>query len=295
MALGELRDRAVLILAHDWRQVDEGRRLPAEELIEQDMLRRRGDELGAADDMGDAHQMVVDDVGKIVGRHAVPLDEDLILERVVADGDVAVNHIVEGRRAAERHLLADDKRLALREVLVDDFLRQIAAGAVVADKALVVFRRLLMCFAGIAEAAIGEAVVDELLRIFGIDVHALALDVGAAVAADVRAFVRNDVGRVKRAVDEVDSIGHEARAVGILNAQDEVPLLGLGVKIGVERRSEISNMHIPCRAWGKTSAYFFCIQCISPPYLVTTSSILQILRLDKHSRCIFGAWRQVFE
>ena len=93
VALRELRDGAVLVLAHDRVEVDEGRDIPAERLVEQDVLRRRGDELCTAHDVRDVHEMVIDDVGEVVGRHAVTLQEYLVLELFVLDRDVAVEHV----------------------------------------------------------------------------------------------------------------------------------------------------------------------------------------------------------
>ena len=63
----------VLAVAHDGGAVDIGRDLPAERLVEQVVLRRGGKVLAAAHHMGDAHEMIVDDVGEVVGRQAVAL------------------------------------------------------------------------------------------------------------------------------------------------------------------------------------------------------------------------------
>ena len=82
--------------------------------------------------MRDVHEMVIDDVGEVVGRHAVTLQEYLILELFVLDRDVAVEHIEERRLARERHLLANDIGIAVLEVLFDDLRREVAAGAVIA-------------------------------------------------------------------------------------------------------------------------------------------------------------------
>ena len=50
----------------------------------------------------------VHDVGKIVGRHTVRLDQDLVVQRIVLHHDVSENFIVEGGGAALGHLLPDD-------------------------------------------------------------------------------------------------------------------------------------------------------------------------------------------
>src|SRR5699024_7336502 len=73
VALGQF----VLRVLHDGRAVDVGRDLPAEGLIQQVVLGGGGQVFAAADDVGDAHQVIVHHVGKVVGGHAVGLDEDL--------------------------------------------------------------------------------------------------------------------------------------------------------------------------------------------------------------------------
>jgi hypothetical protein len=51
--------------------VRELRALPAEPVEQQQVLGRGGDPLLAAHDVRDAHQVVVDDDGQVVGREAV--------------------------------------------------------------------------------------------------------------------------------------------------------------------------------------------------------------------------------
>ncbi len=78
------------------RHVPEARELPAEGLVEQDVLGGGGDPLFGADDVGDAHEVVVDDVGEVVGGEAVGLHEDLVVDVVVGEVDVAAELVAEG-------------------------------------------------------------------------------------------------------------------------------------------------------------------------------------------------------
>ena len=50
-----------------------------EPLVEQQVLGRGGDPLLAAHDVGDAHLVVVDDDGEVVGREAVRLEDHLVV------------------------------------------------------------------------------------------------------------------------------------------------------------------------------------------------------------------------
>ena len=140
-------------------------------------------------------------------------------------------------------------------MLIDHVLRQVSTGAIVAA----VFARGVV-FLWIAEAAVSCAFFYELFGIFFVKIHALALNVWAAVSAVAWTFVGNDAGELKRAPDEVDSIGDVACAVGIFDAQDEVSLLCFGVEIPIEGGAEIADVHIACRARCKSCADVVCSQ-----------------------------------
>ena len=45
--------------------------------------------------MGDLHLMIIDDVGEVIGREAVGLDEDLLIQHIAVYFDAAVDLIVE--------------------------------------------------------------------------------------------------------------------------------------------------------------------------------------------------------
>lgn len=49
-----------------------------------------------AQDVRDAHVMVIDHVGKVVGGSAIGLDEDHVVLGVVEEGELAVDQVVEG-------------------------------------------------------------------------------------------------------------------------------------------------------------------------------------------------------
>ncbi len=76
--------------------VPEAGDLPAEGFVEQDVLGGGGDPLFGADDVGDVHEVVVDDVGEVVGGEAVGLHEDLVVDVGVLEGDVAAELVAEG-------------------------------------------------------------------------------------------------------------------------------------------------------------------------------------------------------
>ena len=69
--------------------------LPAESLIQQIVQGQGREPFLAADDLRDLHQMVVHDVGQVVGRQFVgAFPEHLVVERIAVDFDVAADQVV---------------------------------------------------------------------------------------------------------------------------------------------------------------------------------------------------------
>ena len=230
----------VLAVAHDGGAVDVGRDLPAERLVEQVVLRRGGKVLAAADHMGDAHEMIVDDVGEVVGRQAVALQKHLIVKRLVLHRDVAEDGVVEGGGALLGDALADDVGLAGGDAGLCFLKRQVAAGIVRAVELAGILGALRL----FAEAVIGAAALDEQLGVFAVGVAALGLDVGSHGAADVGAFVVVESALGQRAVDDVGRALDEAALVGILDAEDEGAARVARNEPGVERGAQVADVHI---------------------------------------------------
>ena len=64
----------------------------------------------AADDLGDAHVVIVDDDGEHVSRGAVGAQQHEIVEVLVGKDDAPLHGIVDDRLAFLRRLEADDRR-----------------------------------------------------------------------------------------------------------------------------------------------------------------------------------------
>ena len=67
------------------------------------------------------HQMIIDNIGKIVGRETVRLDKDLIVKLGVLDSYLAVIGIRKGRCAFAGNVLPDYKGLACCQLCLDLF------------------------------------------------------------------------------------------------------------------------------------------------------------------------------
>ena len=216
------------------------------------------DRFAAADHVGDAHEVVVHHIGKVVGGHTVGLDQDLVVHLAVVHPDVAVHHIVKAGHALLGDLLADNIGFPGGKTLFHLFLGQVAAAAVVvghfAVGALLCVQRFQTLLG--AEAVVSLALGHQLLGILLEHAHALALHIGAHGAADVRAFVPQQAGLPQGVVDDIHSALHIAALVGILDAQDEGAVLVLCHQVGIQGGTQIANVHITRGRRRKTGADF---------------------------------------
>ena len=242
IALGQL----ILGVLHNRRAVDVDGLFPAESLVQQVVLGGGGQILAAADDVGNAHQVVIHHVGEVVGGHAVGLNQNLVVQFLDVDLDMAVDHIVETGHAGFGDLLADDVRLTGGQLGVDLLLSQVAAVAVVVGHltgGALGLVHLVQAVLG-AEAVVSLAFLDELLGILFEHAHALALHIGADGAADVGAFVPGQAGGAQRAIDDVGSALDQAALVGILDTQNERTIVMACLQVSVQCGAQVADVHI---------------------------------------------------
>ena len=204
-----------------------------------------GEVLAAPDHVCDAHQMVVDDVGKVVGGQAIGFDKHLVVQGVVVHGDVAEHSVGEGGGSTGGNLLADDMRHAGSHTGPGLIQAQGAAGIGGTLKAAVVLLTLVF----FAEAVVGVAPLHQQLGVFAIGVPALGLNIGSHGAANIRALVPGQAALPEGLVDDLGGALHQALLVGVLNAQDKGAVLVPGDEPGVEGGAQVSNVHIA--GWGR--------------------------------------------
>src|SRR5215469_10236492 len=160
----------------------------------------------------------------MVRREAIGLQQHLIVNVEVIEGDVSTQFIAEGRRAIERNLQPHSERLAGGEVCVYLLLRKIArapsilrwllGGELRPSLGLELFR----CF----ECAVRMAGVEQFLAILAVDFGALGLTVGAMRAADIRAFVPVQADPAQRLEDHLLAGRDEPGTIRVLNAQHKL-------------------------------------------------------------------------
>ena len=252
MALGEFMGS----VTHDGRTMDILGDLPTECLIQQVILGCRGKILVAADHMGNAHGVVVHDIGKVVGRHTVAFDEDLIVQCAALYGHITVHLIMEGHGTLGGDFLANDIGDSRRQLFSDLLLGKVAAVTVIAGRhagGLLHLAYLVQPLL-IAEAVVGMTAFHQLLGVFLKHTHALTLNIGTDGAADIRSLVPQQAGLLQGLVDDLHSPLYLTLLVGILDAQQEAAVIALCHQIGKQCGAQVSHVHIAGGAGGKTGA-----------------------------------------
>ena len=246
MALGHL----VMGIPHDRGAVDVGRYLPAKGLVEQIIFGSAAEIFAAPDHVGDTHKVVVDNIGKVIGGQAIPLDKDLVVQGVVVHGDVAEDGVVEGGGTGGGDLLPDHIGLSGGYTGLGYVGVQVAAGI----GGTVEVAAVLLALGFFAEAVVRVAFLHQKLCIAAIGVPALGLDVGGHGTAYVGAFVVGKAALRHGAVDHISSAFHQTPLIGILNAQNKGAAGIAGDKPGVQGSAEIAHVHIAGGGGGKAGA-----------------------------------------
>ena len=229
------------------------RALPAERVVQQHIFWRRGNILIAPHDIIDAHQMIVHDVGKIIGGVAVGLHKNLVLQLLVFHRLLTI-HLVKIRGCpGEGHFLPDDIGIPVFQVCLDLLLRKIAAVAVIPADSILIMKRPESLLG--AEAVIGIVVIDQPLRIFLINLLALALNIWSVRPADVRTLVILKTRHPQRVQNHLGRAFHEPFLIRILDPENKFTPAVLCNQIGIQRRAQISDMHEPRRRRSKTCDY----------------------------------------
>ena len=154
--------------------------------------------------MADAHQVVIDNIGQVVGGQlVVAFVEHLVIEDIGLDVDVATDHIVDHDHLARLHEETDDILLAVVDELLDLLGRTRERVAHRQSRVGVILEvlhlsTLLLQFLGRIEGIVGLALVEELLHILLIDLPALALTVRAVASTEADTLVKVDTQPAER-------------------------------------------------------------------------------------------------
>lgn len=105
------------------------------------MLRGRREPFFTSDNVRDLHQMIVNDISKVVGGVAIRLNQDLVIEDIIVENDFPMHHVLPlADTTGDEH--ADHMRLSAGNPLFDFGLTQVEAEAIVLGR-LMLFSALL--------------------------------------------------------------------------------------------------------------------------------------------------------
>ena len=184
--------------------------------------------------MGDAHQVIIDDIGKVISRQAVLLDQHVVIKRRAFRLNMAEEKVVKGGDSLCRDVLADHAGFAGLHS-APGFLARDAEAVLVILKCFSPrggsLTPLLQLLLG-AKAGIGVSGFYQLEGIGQIHVLALGLDIGAVFAADIRAFIIIQSCRAQRIINQLHSARHFTLLISVFNAKDELAPVFTGKQIG---------------------------------------------------------------
>ncbi len=236
MALGQLG----AVRAMDQGDVGEGGHVPAQGLVDQRLSRGVVEVVVAADDVGDAHVVVVGDHGEIVGRRAVGAQQHQVVEVAVLEHHPPLHQIVDHRLAVQRPRETDDVGAE-----VGAFPRLAAAPG--GTQGVAVGAGLLagcLEFVGGHVAAVGAARGQQLVHHGLMALHAGILEGHFAV------------GLQPHPVETVEDGLHGgvggARPIGVFDPQQELAAGVFRVKVVEQSRAGAAYMQGTCGGRGET-------------------------------------------
>jgi hypothetical protein len=231
-------------------------RVPSESPIDQDLPGRVGKVVISPNHLGNTHQMVIDDTGKIIGAHSVGPDDDEITDSLGVEVHFSVNEILEGDRPPF-HPKAENRTVSFRFHPGDLVFGKGATSAVITGH--LSFGELflpdsLQSFRG-AEAFVDFSFLKKLIRIVTVERKALGLAIGAIRAFPVGTFVPLDSQPMKIFNDAVEGGLRRSLQIRILDPEDEGAPMFSGKEVIVQGCSGISDVEKPGGSRSKTNSY----------------------------------------
>ena len=249
MALGKF---ALAARIHNERHMRHFRRLPAKVAIQEQVLRRRGKPFLPANDMRDPHGAVVHHMGQMVGGHPVGLDQNLVVYVLGRKGNRSPDSVLERDAFAGLHLHPDHMLVSPVEAATNLCRGQRQRVGHLPARGRVVFgRRVLLCgeplphgfyFFGRIECVVRMPLVDQPLRVHGVEQQPFGLAIGLVAPAFPWSFVRLDAGPQKAGQDIFFGFRRKTRLIGILDAKHENALVLAREKVIEKRRSKSAQV-----------------------------------------------------
>ena len=238
---------------------------PTKGPVKQHVQGGAGQPFFASDDVRDAHVVVVDDVGQMVGRQAIRLHQHLVVKHAGFEGHLPANGVVEGHVFFGVWRLETDDKWRTRSLEVRHFMgihRQAVAqraprrGVVLEHVGLGRLAQGVEFFRGV-KRFVRQTLVHECFHGLLVQFAALALAIRPAVAAGLNPFVRAQPTPRQGLLDVRFSPFDKATLVGVFHAQDEGAAMGTGEQPVVQRRPDAAHVERPggagCKAYSNVS------------------------------------------
>ncbi len=233
------------------------RSLPAEILVQQQVLWRGIDPFLTAQHVRDAHQVIIDHIGKVVGRHAIRLEQHLHVDLRPLELDFAAQHVAHLTDALARHPHAHHRRFTGSDPLrhfhgIERQAMPVVTGLLPGSDLLVTQRIEAL---GGTEAVKRMSAAEQLPGVLTVDLATLTLAIRCMRPAHVRAFIPVQAQPAQRFENRLLGLRCAARAIGILNTQNELPAM-LSRKAEIEQRDiGGADMRVTGRRGGNAGAY----------------------------------------
>ena len=170
--------------------------------------------------------MIVYNIGKVIGRIAVRLDQDHIIQFRIINSNVSVNFIMKSGSSLCWIILPDHIRNSCRKLFFHFFLRQGKAVLIVNGNFFSLYN---LCFQAckallVAETVIGLSLFNELLGIGKVNPLFLSFRLYIRTYASIliRSFVMDQTCFLQGAVNDLYRSFHITLLIGILNSENEI-------------------------------------------------------------------------
>ena len=244
VALGELR----AVRPVDQRNMREGRRVPAHGIVDLRLPGRVREVVVAANDMRDAHVVIVDHNGEHIGRRAVGPQENHVVEVLVLPRHAALNAVLHHGLALARSLQAHGVRRILRPVLRPALTpRAIIAGRPALLHGALAHRGQ---FLRSRVAAVGFALLHKLKSHLTVPPRHRKLVDNLALPIEFEPFQPVD--------DGIDGRLRGSRAIRVLDAEQKLAACVMRVQPIEQRGAGAANVQKACRRGCKACHHARC-------------------------------------
>ena len=243
---------------------------PAKSSVKHHVQRAGRQPLFASYHMRYLHQVVINNVCKVISRHSVRLIQHLVVQKRRVHLDVSPYQVVKLNQFIFGKTKAYHIRLLRREQTLNVLLRErmrvsqtLSCGTIILKSLLLCFSLLSFCvkFFGCIESIVCPTLFHKLQGILFVDWFTLRLFVGTKIAPYSLTFVKRQAEPLERLYDIIFRTLNKASTIGIFNSQNKISAVLFGKKIIVQSRPDAPNVQRTCRTWSKSHSYSSFHRC----------------------------------